>query len=84
MENPAPYGKFVCFYGKVKMPGECLELYCVRNHFSSSYEQWQDGLAEVAINSIMRLASTVMAESWLGGEILVQAALAARSNLSWI
>ncbi len=84
MENPKPCGKFVRFHGKFKMPGEFLELNGVRNHFSSSYEQWQNGLAEAAIDSIMRLAGTVMAESGLGGEILVQAALAARSNLSWI
>ncbi len=39
-----------------------------RNHFSTAYEQWQNGLAEAAINSnIMRLARTVMAESGLGG-----------------
>jgi hypothetical protein len=34
-----------------------------RNHFSLSYEQWQNGLAESAINLIMRLARTVMAVS---------------------
>ncbi len=34
-----------------------------RNHFSSSYEQWQNGLAESAINSIMRLARTVRARA---------------------
>jgi hypothetical protein len=38
-----------------------------RNHFSSSYKQWQNGLAESEINSNMRLARTVMAESGLGG-----------------
>jgi hypothetical protein len=38
----------------------------VRNHFSTSHEQWQNGLAEEAIDSIMQLASTVMAESGLG------------------
>ena len=41
----------------------------VRNHFSTSHAQWQNGLAdsEAAINSIMRLARTVIAESGLGG-----------------
>ncbi len=38
------------------------------NHFNSAYEQWQIGLAEAVINSIMRLARTVMAESGLGGD----------------
>jgi hypothetical protein len=46
---------------------EFLDSVGVRNHFSASHEQWQNGLAEAAINSIMRLASTVMAESGLGG-----------------
>ena len=41
----------------------------VRNHFSTSYEQWQNGLAEAPINLIMRLARTVMAESGLGGRV---------------
>ena len=41
----------------------------VRNHYSTRYEQWQNELAEEAINSIMRLASTVMAESRLGGRL---------------
>ncbi len=35
----------------------------VRNHFSTSQEQWQNGLAEAAFHSIMRLTRTVMAES---------------------
>ncbi len=51
---------------------EFIQSTGARNHFSTSYEQWQNGLAEAAINSIMRLARTVMAESGLGGEVLVQ------------
>jgi hypothetical protein len=51
-----------------------------RNHFSSSYEQWQNGLAEAAINSIMRLARTVMAESGLGGRFWFKAALAGKDT----
>ena len=50
----------------------------VRNHFSTSYEQWQNGLAEAAINSIMRLARTVMAESGLGGRFWFKAACAGK------
>jgi hypothetical protein len=46
-----------------------------RNHFSLSYEQWQNGLAEAANISIMRLARTVMAESRLGGRFWFKAAL---------
>ena len=44
-----------------------IESIGATNCFSTSYEQWQNGLAESAINSIMRLARTVMAESGLGG-----------------
>jgi hypothetical protein len=43
-----------------------------------SYEQWQNGLAEAAINSIMRLARTVIAESGLGGRFWFKAALAGK------
>jgi len=50
----------------------------VRNHFSTSHEQWQNGLAEAAINSIMRLARTVMAESGLGGRFWFKAACAGK------
>jgi hypothetical protein len=39
----------------------------VRNHFSSSHEQWQSGLTEAAINLIMRIGCTVMADSGVGG-----------------
>ncbi len=39
----------------------------VKNYYSTSYEQWQNGLAEAAINSIMMISRTVMVESGLGG-----------------
>ena len=57
---------------------EFIQSTGARNHFSSSYEQWQNGLAEAAINSIMRLARTVMAESGLGGRFWFKAALAGK------
>jgi hypothetical protein len=44
---------------------EFLESKGIRNHFSVSYEPWQNGLAESEINSIMRLTLTVMDVSWL-------------------
>ena len=50
----------------------------VRNHFSSAHEQWQNGPAEASINSIMRQARTVMAESGLGGRFWVRAAVAGK------
>ncbi len=46
---------------------EFIQSMGAQNHFSSPSVQWQNGLAEAAINSIMRLARTVMAESGLGG-----------------
>ena len=57
----------------------------VRNHFSTSHEQWQNGLAEGTINSIMRLACKVMAESGLGGRIWFKAACAGKdaSNVTY-
>ena len=57
---------------------EFIQSTGARNHFSTSYEQWQNGLAEAAINSIMRLARTVMAESGLGGRFWFKAALAGK------
>ena len=50
----------------------------VRNHFSTACEQWQNGLAEAAINSMMRLASTVMVESGLGGRFWFKTACAGK------
>ncbi len=50
----------------------------VRNHFSTAHEQWQNGFAEAAINSIMRLARTVMAVSELGGRFWFKAACAGK------
>jgi hypothetical protein len=41
----------------------------VKNYFStsSSYEQWQNELAEAAVNQLMMLSRTMMVESGLGG-----------------
>ena len=50
----------------------------VRNHFSTSHEQWQNGLDEAAINSIMRLARTVIAESGLGERFWFKATCAGK------
>ena len=51
-----------------------IESKGLTNRFSAPYEQWQLGNAETSINSIMRLARTVMAESGLGGRIWFKAA----------
>ncbi len=59
---------------------EFIQSTGARNHFSSSYEQWQNGLAEGATNSIMRLARTVMAESGLGGRFWFKAALVGKDT----
>ena len=58
------------------------EQVSARNHFSTLCEQWQNGLAEAAINSIMRLARTVMAESGLGGRFWFKAACAGKDALN--
>jgi hypothetical protein len=44
-----------------------FEFVRVKNYFSTAHEQWQNGLAESAINLIMMAARTIMAESGLGG-----------------
>jgi hypothetical protein len=55
---------------------EFFESVGVRNHFSSAHEQWQNGPAAASINSIMRLARTVMVESRWGGRFWFRAAVA--------
>ena len=57
---------------------EFIQSTGARNHFSSTYEQWQNGLAEAAIISIMRSASTVMAEPGFEGRFWFKAALAGK------
>jgi hypothetical protein len=49
----------------------------VKNYFSTSHEQWQNGLAEAAINSIMMISRTVMVESGMGGRFWFKSSLAA-------
>ncbi len=46
---------------------EYFESIGVKNYFSTANEQWQNELPESAINSIMTLSWTIMAESGLGG-----------------
>jgi hypothetical protein len=41
-------------------------------------EQWQNGIAEATINSIMMAARSIMVESGLGGRFWFRAALAGR------
>ena len=55
-----------------------IESVAVKNYFSTAHGQWQNGLAESAINSIMMAARTIMTESGLGGRFWFRAALAAR------
>ena len=47
---------------------EIFESVLVKNFFSTSTEQWQNGLAEAAVNSITMLSRAIMADiSELGG-----------------
>ena len=46
---------------------ELCESVGVEHDFSTATEQWQNGLAEAAINSIMMVSRIVMVESGLGG-----------------
>ena len=56
---------------------EFFESMGVKNYFSTANEQWQNGLAEAAINSIMMISGTVVVESGLGGRFWFKSALAA-------
>ncbi len=55
---------------------EFFESIGVKNYFSTANEQWQNGLLESAINSIMTLSRTIMGESGLGGRFWFKSALA--------
>jgi hypothetical protein len=57
---------------------ELIQSMGARNHFSSAYEQRQNGLAELSMNSIMRMASTAMAGSGLGGRFWFKASFAGK------
>ena len=46
----------------------------VKNYYSTSHEQWQNGLPESAINSVMMLSRTIMVESGLGGRFWFKSA----------
>ncbi len=46
----------------------------VKNYYSTSHEQWQNGLPESAINSVMMLSRTIMLESGLGGRFRFKSA----------
>jgi hypothetical protein len=50
-----------------------LESKGILSHFSTTKEQWQNGVAESTINFIMMIASTVMAESGPGGRFWFKA-----------
>ncbi len=46
----------------------------VKNYYSTSHEQWQNGLPEAAINSVMMLSRTIMVESGLCGRFWFKSA----------
>ena len=47
----------------------------VKNYYSSSQEQWQNGIPEAAINSVMMLSRIIMMESGLGCRFWFKSAL---------
>ena len=55
-----------------------FESHGIRSYFSTAYEQWQNGLAESSINSLMTGARATMVESGLGGRFWFSAAMAAK------
>ena len=52
---------------------EFVESIGAKNYFSIAYEQWQNGLAESSINSLMTLARAQLAESGLSGRFWFRA-----------
>jgi hypothetical protein len=46
----------------------------VKNYYSTSHEQWQNGLPGSAINSVMMLSRTIMVESGLDGRFWFKSA----------
>jgi hypothetical protein len=51
----------------------------VKNYFSTPHEQWQDGLSEASIRSVLLLTKTEMAESGLAGRFWFSAATHAKN-----
>jgi hypothetical protein len=47
----------------------------VKNFYITSHEQWQNGLPEAAINSVMMLSRTIMVESGLGVQFWFKSAV---------
>jgi hypothetical protein len=47
----------------------------IKTYYSTEHEQWQNGLPESAINSIMMISRTFMVESWLGGQFWFKSAM---------
>ena len=54
---------------------DLFESMGVENYYSTSHEQWQNGLPEAAINSVMMLSRTIMVESGLCGRFWFKSAL---------
>ena len=52
-----------------------IESVGAQNYFSTSYEQWQNGVAESTIGSIMLCSRAIMAESGLGGRFWFRSAI---------
>ncbi len=46
----------------------------VKNYYSTMHEQWQNGLPECAINSVMMLSRTIIVESQLSGRFWFKSA----------
>ncbi len=48
----------------------------IKNYYSTAHEQWQNGLPEAAINSIMMISRTIMVESGLSGRFWFKSVMA--------
>ncbi len=48
---------------KLQEAVDFFESIGVKNYYRTSHEQWQNGLLEAAINSVMVLSRTIMVES---------------------
>ena len=63
---------------KSKQLKEFIESLGSQNYYSVAYEQWQNGLAESSINSLMLLTRAQMAESGMTGRFWFRALVASR------
>ncbi len=67
---------------KSKQIVDSLESHGIENSYRTPYEQWQNGQAELSINSLITLARSVLVKSGLGGHFWFSATMPAMDALN--